>query len=290
MSRTLKESLLITAQRSTNDFANSPEWKAVGSLVTRARVVEISALCRLIDDMWPKESGRINTAAGELWRAGGEREIPVPFPVTLLEMCVGGDYIANGTHSLTARRGQLVEADDRTIRAATLVEDINGSAGIGLFEVSTPQPPAFVDSKVASCTLRRWDGGDIPDEWDDGQIGAVKGFTFGLLAMLLLNAREIRLVNGISRQQRRGTERHGKPREEWHSVVIDPIVYRRLQLHRQTYGAARALRLHYVRGHAADYTQGRGLFGKYKVPIRKRPHYRGDPERGILHTDQWIIE
>lgn len=43
--------------------------------------------------------------------------------------------------------------------------------------------------------------------------------------------------------------------------------------------------LHQVRGHLADYTQGKGLFGKYNIRIWVPEHWRGDLQYGEIKKD-----
>lgn len=44
-------------------------------------------------------------------------------------------------------------------------------------------------------------------------------------------------------------------------------------------------RFHQVRGHLADYTQGNGLFGKYKMRVWVREHWKGDIRYGKIVKD-----
>jgi hypothetical protein len=48
------------------------------------------------------------------------------------------------------------------------------------------------------------------------------------------------------------------------------------------------LPLHQVRGHLADYTEGKGLFGKYNIRIWKPDFWRGDIEYGKINKDYKI--
>lgn len=46
--------------------------------------------------------------------------------------------------------------------------------------------------------------------------------------------------------------------------------------------------LHQVRGHLADYTKGKGLFGKYKIRLWMPEHCRGDLQYGKVNKDYRI--
>lgn len=108
-----------------------------------------------------------------------------------------------------------------------------------------------------------------------------------LLAMELLRARQVRIAPP-QRHIRRAATREQRP-VDWHTVYIEPHVTKRLSEARLAARDGDGLRLHMVRGHEADYTQGRGLFGRWRVKVKVREHWRGDPERGILFTDRWVI-
>lgn len=48
--------------------------------------------------------------------------------------------------------------------------------------------------------------------------------------------------------------------------------------------------LHQVRGHLADYTQGKGLFGKYNIRVWVPEHWRGDLEYGQIRKDYKLVQ
>lgn len=75
-------------------------------------------------------------------------------------------------------------------------------------------------------------------------------------------------------------KKHGPPATVWHEIVVKRIERRTARA--TTEGEKRELRFHKVRGHYADYTQGRGLFGRWKVRIWVDEHEAGKSELGAV--------
>lgn len=65
--------------------------------------------------------------------------------------------------------------------------------------------------------------------------------------------------------------------------VVDNTAYQKSSKSAQNAAEGRReLRFHRVRGHYADYTNGSGLFGRYKVRIWVEEHGRGEAELGTV--------
>ena len=93
-----------------------------------------------------------------------------------------------------------------------------------------------------------------------------------------------------NRGDRRRAERENLPAPtRWYTLDVEPVK-RLLKTEGQidTVGLAKAL--HLCRGHFADYTKGKGLFGKYKVEVFVPEHVRGSASRGVVVKDYRIGE
>jgi hypothetical protein len=58
--------------------------------------------------------------------------------------------------------------------------------------------------------------------------------------------------------------RNGRAQTIWHEIIVDSIPHTR-PVPAAPSGEVREIRLHWVRGHYADYTKGKGLFGNAKL-------------------------
>lgn len=79
----------------------------------------------------------------------------------------------------------------------------------------------------------------------------------------------------------------GKPQRAysyWHEIVVTSLPELRRQQKGELApdGEKREVRFHKVRGHYADYTQGKGLFGKWKIRIWIEDYKAGSPELGTV--------
>ena len=79
----------------------------------------------------------------------------------------------------------------------------------------------------------------------------------------------------------------GKPHPAysyWHEIVVTnlPELRRQQKGELAPDGEKRELRFHKIRGHYADYTQGKGLFGKWKIRIWVEEHSAGNRELGTV--------
>lgn len=108
------------------------------------------------------------------------------------------------------------------------------------------------------------------------------------LAVSFLHCKNVLMVNHEPPRLARGLIRKGvKPRVRFHTLEIEPmkkILKREGQ--RETTGLRRAL--HVCRGHFADYSQGNGLFGKFKGTYWREAHLRGRSEEGVVVKDYEI--
>jgi hypothetical protein len=75
------------------------------------------------------------------------------------------------------------------------------------------------------------------------------------------------------------------PYSVWHEIVVTSMTQlRREEADSLPDGEKRELRFHRVRGHYADYTKGKGLFGRWKVRIWIEEHETGNPELGTVKS------
>jgi hypothetical protein len=73
------------------------------------------------------------------------------------------------------------------------------------------------------------------------------------------------------------------PSSVWHEIVVTGLPeLRRKQDETAPDGEKRELRFHKIRGHYADYTKGKGLFGRLKVRIWIAEHTAGNPDLGTV--------
>jgi hypothetical protein len=79
-------------------------------------------------------------------------------------------------------------------------------------------------------------------------------------------------------------KRHGRPLVRFHTLEIEPM---KQTLRREGRSAQTGLRraLHICRGHFADYTEGRGLFGKHHGTYWIDSHVRGRVTEGVVVKD-----
>ena len=88
-----------------------------------------------------------------------------------------------------------------------------------------------------------------------------------------------------SRAQRR---RGDTPPVRYHTLTIGPIT-ETLKLEGQVDVVGLKRALHICRGHFADYTEGRGLFGKYHGTFWMPMHARGNAERGEVRKTMNLL-
>jgi len=109
-----------------------------------------------------------------------------------------------------------------------------------------------------------------------------------LLAVSFLHCKNVKIVDNVMDRPlaKKYRERTGMQPTPWKTLVIEPLKeILRTQGRSSEVGLARAM--HICRGHFADYTEGRGLFGKYHgrfwIPATVRGTKRGEkpPAREI---------
>ena len=104
-----------------------------------------------------------------------------------------------------------------------------------------------------------------------------------LLSLARMNCRNVTLRQTSSAQQRkRGKKPPSKPPATvWHEIVISSVPKSRSTSNTRTWGSDDSIiRLHRVRGHFEDYSQGKGLFGKIKGVFWMPDHERGSKSAG----------
>jgi hypothetical protein len=103
-----------------------------------------------------------------------------------------------------------------------------------------------------------------------------------LHAFARMNCHNVKLVPVAAvtaKHQRQGRP----PASVWHEIVVTGIdVLRTQEKNPLPDGDPRELRFHKVRGHYADYTRGKGLFGRYQVRLWVPEHTAGNPELGTV--------
>lgn len=81
--------------------------------------------------------------------------------------------------------------------------------------------------------------------------------------------------------------RYGNSLIVYHTLEIDPMKkVLREEGQSETLGLKKAL--HITRGHFANYTEGKGLFGKYHGTYWRPPHVKGSAEHGVVKKDYSI--
>lgn len=73
----------------------------------------------------------------------------------------------------------------------------------------------------------------------------------------------------------------------WHRIVVHDMP-RRKPSQIESSGKRRDIRHHWVRGHFADYTEGKGLFGKYRDVFWMPEHTRGNFNLGTVKQEHVI--
>ena len=111
----------------------------------------------------------------------------------------------------------------------------------------------------------------------------VVGVLTVLLSLARMNCRNVTLRPTSSAQKgKRGRKPPSKqPATVWHEIVINSVPKSRSTSNTRTWGSDDSIiRLHRVRGHFEDYTQGKGLFGKVKGVFWMPDHERGSKSAG----------
>lgn len=120
-------------------------------------------------------------------------------------------------------------------------------------------------------------------EWNDEIENTLYVAAAWLLhAFARLNCHNVKLVPASGGPKiKPGSKR--PPFSVWHEISVTAVPeLRREQKDAGPDGEKRELRFHKVRGHYADYTKGKGLFGRLKVRIWFPEHTAGNPELGTV--------
>lgn len=113
-------------------------------------------------------------------------------------------------------------------------------------------------------------------------------FNFELVWLLhsfaRMNCHNVKLVPQTAGGPRIKKGKPHPPYSYWHEIVVTSLPELRRQQKGELApdGEKREVRFHKVRGHYADYTQGKGLFGKWKIRIWIEDHTAGSPELGTV--------
>jgi hypothetical protein len=101
-----------------------------------------------------------------------------------------------------------------------------------------------------------------------------------------LNCHNVELVpveSGVPKPN--GKRKFHPPFSVWHEIVVkksSQFTNQKTATPPAGDGEHREIRFHKIRGHYADYTKGKGLFGRWKVRIWVEEHTAGDPELGTV--------
>lgn len=129
----------------------------------------------------------------------------------------------------------------------------------------------------------------VDDERRENQIRCVKLRQGWLLhTFARLNCHNVKLLPQRAGAPGPKQRKPHAPTVLWHEIVVEQIQSRTTR-NQPPSGEKRELRFHRVRGHYADYTQGAGLFGKYKVRLWVDEHARGNPELGEVVAGYKVI-
>jgi hypothetical protein len=108
-----------------------------------------------------------------------------------------------------------------------------------------------------------------------------------LHAFARMNCHNVKLVPMTAGRPRIKPGHPRPPYSVWHEIVVTSLPQlRRAQAQPVAAdGEKREIRFHKIRGHYADYTHGKGLFGKWKVRIWVDEYMAGNPELGTVVSD-----
>ncbi len=113
--------------------------------------------------------------------------------------------------------------------------------------------------------------------WDNA-----RGFSMAVAnALARMNCRNVELrVAGGAPKVKPGS-RQMAPSSYWHEIVVTSVPKFR-SVRESESDRSRQLRSHWVSGHYADYSAGRGLFGRLKGVFWMPEHHRGDEGLGTV--------
>lgn len=107
-----------------------------------------------------------------------------------------------------------------------------------------------------------------------------------LLAFRFMHARGVQ-VNEVlpARHERRQADREGLPAPVTYKTLEIGVMKRILETEGDIGNNGIAKAMHICRGHFADYTRGKGLFGKHRVEVFVPEHVKGRREKGVVIKD-----
>jgi hypothetical protein len=104
-----------------------------------------------------------------------------------------------------------------------------------------------------------------------------------------MNCHNVKLVPMAAGAPKPSKKALHPPFSVWHEIVVTGLPELRRELGETApEGEKREIRFHKIRGHYADYTKGKGLFGKYKVRIWVEEHTAGSAERGTVTSSYTV--
>jgi hypothetical protein len=122
---------------------------------------------------------------------------------------------------------------------------------------------------------------DVP--WRQIMVTLYTGTVTTLHAFARMNCHNVTLVPMAAGAPRLKKGKRHPPFSVWHEIAVTGLPQlRREQGGGLPDGEKRELRFHKVRGHYADYTKGKGLFGRLKVRIWIEEHAAGRSELGTV--------
>lgn len=143
--------------------------------------------------------------------------------------------------------------------------------------------PGILVPEAVNEQARTIHGGPVKAEDVDGEIGTIL-FSLGMLGVKNVDRRSAQLPRALRRHP---GEFAGTASDVHH--VLDIPGASELREYVQGPGDAVEKRLHIVRGHFADYTEGGGLFGKLHGKYYIAPHVRGSAARGFVTKDYRVL-
>jgi len=109
----------------------------------------------------------------------------------------------------------------------------------------------------------------------------------------LLNCSNVRLIHTGHTHDNVGKGKRSRERLPWikHHELRVVVGQQELRVNGHKDGEKRINPLHMVRGHFRDYSEGKGLFGKYQLSaVWVPPHARGRAKDGIVNKDYRLVK
>jgi len=153
----------------------------------------------------------------------------------------------------------------------------------GITHVSTPACIQWVFNPQGTVSAQRE---FLTEDISGDDVAA--NFGVATLALTFSHCRNVEVVDRLpSRQERRELDRQGKPVRKWGEIVIDPARtrFQPQDATERLAGDHPARIQHLCRGHFAQYSAERPLFGRHVGTFWVPPHVRGSDEVGTKGND-----